>query len=397
MPEHALGRLRRRFMDNSRLPIVLATALVMAAFGLGWLVCSVWTREVFVGIGPANTTFRRIAMEAAATMSNALHDVRIVYCDTKGTAETLEGLERERIPLLGRFLNRSCDHLDFAIITDGTRHVTDTTAAKAQVLAPFYPSYVQIYTRDDIYKSQPTPDLPGLLSIAPRIRLGVGTKDQATYDRACALFGALKGNRSADCAAGGFDVLGFKAEINRARPRELVQQLLDRKVDAIVVGGPPCPEGTQSLTTSREGASVRPLGVPATKGFTIKPIAYPCLGGQKVDTPETWTFLAARHDVPLSFGEIDATLRWFDERLPRYFSDLEFAQFAKPTTWTEDIRRTGLSVQWLDRYRRWLEGPSIQWTLIVDYTGKIIALFSAIIGLIVGVRNVAGAMRAKPA
>jgi hypothetical protein len=397
MPERALRRLHRCATQSPRFPLVASTLLVMAAFGLGWFICSIWTREIFVGIGPANTTFRRIAMEAAATMSNTLGGVRVIYCDTKGTAETLEKLEQGRIPLLGRFFNRDCGHLDLAIITDGTRHVTDITGSKAQVLAPVYPSYLQVYTRDDIYRQQATPDLAGLLNMAQRVRLGVATKDQAAYDRACTLFGTLKGNRSVDCAAGGFDVLGFSAEVNRARPRELVELLLSRKVDAIVLGGPPCPEGTQLLGASAERKGIRALGVPKTDGFTTKPIAYPCLGGQTAETPVTWTYLAARDDVPLSFNEIHATLKWFGERLPRYFPDLEFATFTQPTAWTPDIRATGLGLDWLDGYLGWLKGSSVQWSVLLDYTAKLIALFSAIIGLIVGVRNVAAAMRAKPA
>jgi hypothetical protein len=399
MSETALHRLHRCATESPRFPIVVSTLLVMAAFGLGWLICSIWTREIFIGIGPANTTFRRIAMEAAATMSNTLGGVRVVYCDTKGTAEALDRLEHPRIPLLGRFFNRDCGHLDFAIVTDGTRHVTDITGSKAQVLAPFYPSYLQVYTRDDIYRQQQTPDLAGLLNMAQKIRLGVATKDQSAYDRACMLFATLKGNRSADCAAGGFDVLGFNAEVNRAKPRELVELLLNRKVDAIVLGGPPCPEGTQSLSASAERKLIRPLGVPKTDGFTTKPITYPCLGGQTADTPVTWTYLAGRGDVPLSFNEIKTTLQWFGERLPRYFPDLEFATFAQPKAWTPDIRTTGLGLDWLDGYLRWLNGTSsgtVDWPAVLEYAGKLIALFSAIISLIVGVRNVAAAMRAKP-
>lgn len=394
---HRLHRLHRCARESPRFPIIVSTLLVLAAFGLGWFICSIWTREIFVGIGPASTTLRRIAMEAAATMSNSLDGVRVVYCDTKGTAETLERLEQVRIPLLGRFLNRDCGHLDFAIITDGTRHVSDVTGSKAQVLAPFYPSYLQVYTRDEIYRQQRTPDLAGLLNMAQKVRLGVATKDQATYDRACTLFGTLKGNKSADCAVGGFDVLGFSAEVNRAKPRELVELLLSGKVDAIVLGGPPCPEGTQSLAASAARTVIRPLGAPKTDGFTTKSVAYPCLAGQTAETPVTWTYLAARGDVPLSFNEIHATLQGFDERLPRYFPDLEFAKFTQPTAWTPDIRATGLGLDWLDGYVGWLKGTSWQWSVLLDYTSKLIALLGAIIGLIVGVRNIAAATRAKTA
>ena len=398
MSETALHRLHRCAKESPRFPIVMSTLLVMAAFGLGWFICSIWTREIFVGIGPANTTVRRIAMEAAATMSNTLDDVRVVYCDTKGTAETLELLEQSRIPLLGRFFNRDCDHLDLAIVTDGTRHVTDITGSKAQVLAPFYPSYLQVYTREDIFRQQQTPDLAGLLSMARKVRLGVATRDQATYDRACTLFGKLKGNRSADCAAaGGFDsVLGFRSEVVRAKPRELVDLLLNREVDAIVLGGPPCPEGTQSLAASAQRNAIRPLGMPKTNGITTKAVSYSCLGGQTAETPVTWTYLAARDDIPLSFKDIEATLERFGERLPHYFPEYEFAPFSEPTAWTTDIGATGLGLDWLDGYLAWLKDPTPQWWwVLLDRAGKVIGLFGAIIGLILGVRNVAS-LRAKP-
>jgi hypothetical protein len=397
MSESTLRRLHRRVKESPRFPIVMSTALVMGAFALGWFICSIWTREVFVGIGPANTTFRRIAMEAAATMSNALPDVRVVYCDTKGTVEALDNLERKRLPLLGRFFNRDCNHLDVAVVTDGTRHATDTTGVKAQVLAPFYQSYLQVYTRDEIFKTLPTPDLAGLLSRAPRIRLGVGPKDQAAYDRACTLFGTLNGRHSIDCASGGFNQLGFRAESTGARPRQLVKMLLNREVDAIVLGGPLCPEGTGSLAALSD-RSVHPLGIAAAPGFTILPATYPCLGGKAAPTPVTWTYLAGRAGASLSFAEIQATLRWFEERLPHYFPELQFAAFTRPAEWTSDIRRTGLGLDWLEDYLAWKPGST--WDslrAILDHIGKIISLLGAILGLILGVRNVLGAMRPKPA
>lgn len=398
MSEPALRRLHRRIKENPRFPIAMSTALVMGAFALGWFICSIWTREVFVGIGPANTTFRRIAMEAAATMSNALPGVRVVYCDTKGTAEALDNLERKRLPLLGRFLNRDCNHLDYAVVTDGTRHATDTTAVKAQVLAPFYQSYLQVYTRDEIFKALPTPDLAGLLSKAPKLRLGVGPKDQAAYDRACTLFGTLNGKHSIDCASGGFSQLGFKAESTRARPRQLVQMLLNREVDAIVLGGPLCPEGTHSLAALSDRSVVHPLGIAAAPGFTTQSVTYPCLGGKTAATAVTWTYLAGRDSASLSFAEIQETLRWFEERLPHYFPELQFATFTRPADWTSDIRRTGLGLDWLEDYLALPpEGKPKAWREILDHTGKIITLLSAIMGLILGVRNVLGATRPKPA
>jgi hypothetical protein len=396
MSETIARRLHRRVKESPRFPIVMSTALVMVAFGLGWFICSIWTREVFVGIGPANTTFRRIAMEAAATMSNALQDVRVVYCDTKGTAEALDYLESKRLPLLGRFLNRDCKHLDFAVVTDGTRHATDTTGVKAQVLAPFYQSYLQIYTREDTFKTLPTPDLAGLLSKAPKVRLGVGPKDHAAYDRACTLFGTLNGRPGIDCASAGFGQLGFKAETTRLRPRQLVDMLVKGEVDAIVLGGPLCPEGTSSLAANR--TVIHPLGIASAQGFTTQEVTYPCLGGKAATTPVTWTYLAGRDGTSLSFAEIQTTLQWLDERLPRYFPDLKFAKFTQPADWTPDIRSTGLGLDWLDDYTTWTKGATTGMVReILDHTVKIISLLSAIVGLILGVRNVLGAMRPKPA
>lgn len=397
MSEPTFRRLHRRIKESPRFPIVMSTALVMGAFALGWFICSLWTREVFVGIGPANTTFRRIAMEAAATMSNALPGVRVVYCDTKGTAQALDNLERKRLPLLGRFFDRDCDHLDFAVVTDGTRHATDTTGVKAQVLAPFYQSYLQVYTRDEIFKALPTPDLAGLLSKASTIRLGVGPQDQAAYDRACTLFGTLNGRHRIDCASGGFSQLGFKAESTRTRPRQLVEMLLNREVDAIVLGGPLCPEGTHSLA-ARSDRVVHPLGIAAAPGFTTQQVTYPCLGGKTAPTPVTWTYLAGRDGVSLSFAEIHDALRWFEQRLPHYFPELQFATFTRPADWTSDMRSTGLGLDWLEDYMMWITADKPElWRAILEHTGKIVALLGAIMGLILGVRNVLGAMRPKPA
>jgi hypothetical protein len=394
----SLVRLRQRMKESPRFPIVMSTALVMLAFGLGWFICSIWTREIFVGIGPANTTFRRIAMEAAATMSNALQDVRVVYCDTEGTADALKRLESKRLPLLGRFLNRDCNHLDLAVVTDGTRHAADTTGVKAQVLAPFYKSYLQVYTRDEVFKTLPTPDLAGLLSRASKIRLGVGPKAQAAYDRACTLFGTLNGKPGSDCASTGFSQLGFKSENTQQRPRQLVELLLKGEVDAIVLGGPPCPEGTGSLAAQNRTV-VRPLGIAAAPGFTTEQLTYSCLGGQAAPTPVTWTYLAGRDGASLSFAEIKTTLELFQVRLPYYFTELRFAPFTQPAEWTADIGSTGLGLDWLRDYKTWIGGSGTGGTFreTLDHIVKIISLLSAIVGLILGVRNVLGAMRAKPA
>ncbi len=391
----SLVRLHQRMKESPRFPIVMSTALVMLAFGLGWFICSIWTREVFVGIGPANTTFRRIAMEAAATMSNALQDVRVVYCDTEGTADALKRLESKRLPLLGRFFNRDCNHLDFAVVTDGTRRARDATGATAQVLAPFYKSYLQVYTRDEIFRTLPSHDLAGLLSRAPRIRLGVGPKAQAAYDRACTLFGTLNGRPGIDCASGGFSQLGFRAETTKERPRHLVELLLKGEVDAIVLGGPLCPEGTGSLA-ARNSAVVRPLGIASAKGFTTEQVKYPCLGQQEAATPVTWTYLAGRDGASLSFAEFQTTLDLFQTQMPYYFTELNFAPFTQPAEWTTDIRSTGLGMDWLDDYRDWLDGKD-RWREIIEHTGKILSLLGTIVGLILGVRNVLGLMRTKPA
>jgi hypothetical protein len=313
---HALSRWRNLFKG---LMLIGVPCLL-----LGWIGASLSSRTLYFGVGPPNTSFRHIALEAAGEMSNRVAGARFVFCPTKGTADALRRLSQPALPLVGKLFRRGCDQLDVAAITDGTQ--LDESADKVTLLTPLYKSYVQVFARRELNLA----DLKDLVERGREVRLGLPTPDQATFGRACLALYASQGQKPPSCDDEAFTRLGFGTVTNRSTTAALIDLLLAEQVDAVIIGGPLCPEGTERL---RGAEGVAALSWPeAVPGFETEEGVFGCLQKQKGRSVVGWTYLAAAPGLRLSKGEFHSTLSGLRDLGPR-FPAFTFADFRSLDTW----------------------------------------------------------------
>ena len=361
-------------------------SLVVLVFALGWMGASLSKRELTIGVGPQGTSFRQISLEVATEISNHVRGARFVFCPAKGTEDALERLGKSRMPIVDRLFHQDCrEHLDLAAITDGTGSSTEGVV----LLTPLFKSYLQFVARKD----RNIPDIATLLDQAPNLRLGVSTRELATYSRAClALHEARRSNLEGCEGDLAYERMGFSSVTKDDNLGQLVKQLLDGRLDVVIFGGPVCPRGSAELGKSTDVAPI-PWSVETSP---LETQVYPCLGNTLVKSPYSWTWLAAAEGLDLSTPEIHGILTGLNA-LPGRFRETSFANFDSLPGWpgfpkrgTSTLAYSPMMKEYYDLSRidstsrdKWtLAGFATEHQIAIQFIGALLAIAVSIVQLI---------------